>query len=254
MRKYFQAAFWIITFIILTISFGSSYGGYAQSFFFVSFLFPVILGTSIFVNSFLVPRYLLQRRYFRFAQYSLYALVFSVYLEILVITLSLSVFSDFQYDRMNPKTTDILLLTLIMYVLVFASTIGVLLQEYFRGQDRNVEMEEEQEKLKKGHLVFKSDRKNVTMEFGAITYIESVGNNIRIHLKTGKSIMTKETLGAIEERLPGTFIRIHRSIVINRDHITSFSRELVQINDIELPISRKYKASALAGLNNLGVD
>lgn len=245
MRYYYQIVYWIITFVILTLTFGRSYGGYAHSFYFVTFLFPVILGTSLFFNSFLVPKFLLEKKYFLFIQYSLYTLIFSVYLEILVLTLSLVVFAQYQYDQLNPKTTDIVFLTVIMYLLVFVNTIVLLLQEYFRGQDRNQALESEHDKLKKGYLTVKSDRKSINVDYGTIAYIESVGNYVKINSDSGKPIMTKEKISVIEEKLPGNFLRIHRSIVVNIDQISSFNREWVNINDLELPISRKYKESAL---------
>ena len=249
MGRFFQIAFWIVSFIILTLAFGRSYGGYAQSFYFVTFLFPVILGTSVLFNSFLVPRFLLQKKYFKFIQYSLYTLIFSVYLEILVLTLSLIVSANYRYDQLNPKTTDIVFLTLIMYFFVFANTIVLLLREFFQGQDRNIVLETEQEKLKKGHLLVKYERKNKNLEFGTIRYIESVGNYVKINPVSGKPIMTKEKISTIENKLPGNFIRIHRSILVNADQVTSFSREWVNMGDLELPISRKYKEAALNKLN-----
>jgi hypothetical protein len=245
MRKHYQIAFWIITFVVLTLSFGRPYGGYAQSFYFVTFLFPVILGTSFFYNSFLVPKYLLKKKYFIFIQYSLYTLVFSVYLEILVLTLSLIVFANYRYDQLNPRTTDIVFLTVVMYFLVFANTVVLLLQEYFIGLDKNNALKTEQEKLKKGCLIVKSERKNINVEFGTILYIESVGNYVKIIPTSGKPIMTKEKISTIEGKLPNTFIRIHRSILVNVDQITSFNKEWVNINDHELPISRKYKEPTL---------
>lgn len=251
MKTQYQVAFWITTFIVLTLSFGRSYGGYAQSFYFVAFLFPVILGTSIFFNSHLIPRYLLKKKYLKFVQFSVYTLIFSVYFEILVITLSLVVFANYQYNQMNPKTTDIVLITVIMYLLVFLNTIVVVLNEYFRGQEKNRELETEQARLKQGHLVVKSDRKNVNIPYGDITYIESVGNYIRIIPASGKPIMTKEKIGTIITKLPHGFLRIHRSIIVNSEHITSHNRECVNIRDTELPISRKYKETALTGLNSI---
>ena len=251
MGRFFQIAFWIVTFIILTLAFGRSYGGYAQSFYFVTFLFPVILGTSVLFNSFLVPRFLLQKKYFKFIQYSLYTLIFSVYLEILVLTLSLVVFANYRYDELNPKTTDIVFLTVIMYFFVFANTIVLLLREFFLGQDRNKVLETEQEKLKKGYLLVKFERKHIHVEFGTIRYIESVGNYVKINPVSGKPIMTKEKISTIENKLPGKFIRIHRSILVNADQITSFNREWVNMDDLELPISRKYKEAALNRLNAL---
>lgn len=248
MRKYYQIVFWIITFVVLTLSFGRSYSGYAQSFYFVTFLFPVILGTCFFFNSFLVPKYLLKKKYFKFILYSLYTLVFSVYLEILVLTLSLIVFANYRYDQLNPKTTDIVFLTVVMYFLVLANTVVLLLQEYFMGQDRNNALTTEQEKLKKGCLIVRSERKNINVEYGSILYIESVGNYVKINLGSGKSVMTKEKISTIEGKLPNTFIRIHRSILVNAEQITSFNREWVHINEHELPISRKYKETALKRL------
>ena len=249
MGRFFQIAFWIVTFIILTLAFGRSYGGYAQSFYFVTFLFPVILGTSVLFNSFLVPRFLLQKLYFKFIQYSLYTLIFSVYLEILVLTLSLVVFANYRYDQLNPKTTDIVFLTVIMYFFVFANTIVLLLREFFLGQERNIVLETEQEKLKKGYLLVKFERKNINVEFRTIRYIESVGNYVKINPVSGKPIMTKEKISTIENKLPGNFIRIHRSILVNADQVTSFNREWVNMDDLELPISRKYKEAALNRLN-----
>lgn len=250
MGKYFQAAFWIIIFIALSLAFGRSYGGYAQSFYFVSFLFPVILGTSVFFNSYLVPKYLLRKKYFRFFQYSLYTLVFSVYFEILVLTLSLAVFANYRYDQLNPKTTDLVFLTMIMYFLVFVNTILLLLQEYFRGQDKNREMEKEQERLKRGCLIITSERKHVSIPYGTLVYMESVGNYVKIHLASGKPLMTKERISILEEELPGSFLRIHRSILVNREWVSSFNRESVYIHDLELPISRKYKEAAMKWLGS----
>jgi len=245
MRKYYQIAFWITMFGVLTLSFGRSYGGYAQSFYFVTFLFPVILGTSVFFNSFLIPKYLLRKKYFRFILYTIYTLIFSVYFEILVLTLSLVVFANYRYDQLNPKTTDIVFLTVIMYFLVLVNTIILLLQEYFRGQDKTNALEAENDKVNKGHLTVKSERKSMNIDYRKIVYIESVGNYVKINHNSGKPIMTRERISAIEERLPNSFVRIHRSIIVNVNQITSFSREWVSINDLELPISRKYKDAAL---------
>ncbi|MEZ5071241.1 MAG: LytTR family transcriptional regulator DNA-binding domain-containing protein [Bacteroidales bacterium] len=252
MSRSLHFVFWGITFLALTLSFGPSYGGYAQSFFFVCFLFPVIVGTSVVFNAVLVPRFLLQRKYGRFALYSVYALVFSVYLEILVMTLALVVFANYQYERMNPKTTDLLFLTVVMYLLVFANTIAFLLQAYFQGQRTVETLRTKQENRRRGVLIVKSQRRNISLDHQAIRYVESVGNYVRIHVSPGQPVLTKEKLGVLEERLPDSFLRIHRSIVVNRDHVSSFNRETVQLGDLELPVSRKFKDAAMECLMDPG--
>lgn len=248
MKRYFDIIFWVITFIALIFAFGDSYGGFSRSFYFVSFLFPVILGTSVFFNQVLVREYLLKKRYYKFSIYFVYTLVISVYLEILVITGSLVIIANYQYYNLNPKTKDIVFLTIVMYFLVFLNTIFLLVKLYFQHQRFNQELKEEHDKLKAGYLVIKHDRKNLNIQYGMILYIEGVGNYSKFYLSESEPISTKETIGSIEKRLPDTFIRIHRSIIVSRVCITSFDRESVFIDDIELPISRKYKEVVIGSL------
>ena len=249
MRRFYHTIFWILTFVILTFTFKGSYGGLAQSFFFVSFLFPVVVGTSYLLTSWLVPRYLLKKVYFKFALYFIYTLVFSVYLEMLVMTLSLIIFANFQYSELNPKTTDIVFLTVVLYFFVFLNTIMFLIREYFRGEEKRKLLEKEKDLNIKGYLLVRSERKNRRIMFDTIMYMESLGNYVRIISSSGENILTKEKLSSLTERLPETFIRIHRSIVVNRDKIKTFNRELVTINSVELPISRKYKNEVIAVLS-----
>ena len=252
MRRLYHSIFWILTFVILTLTFGRSYGGLAKSFYFVAFLFPIVVGTSYLVTSYLVPRFLLKRAYFKFVLYFIYTLVFSVYLEMLVMTLSLIVFANFQYSELNPKTTDIVFLTVVLYFFVFLNTIIFLIQEYFRVQEKQLELDTENEKLTRGSLVVRSERKNSNIPYDQIEYLESLGNYARIGTSGGEAVLTREKISSLEERLPGGFLRIHRSILVNREKIQSFNRELITVNDVELPLSRKYKEEVLRDLFGQG--
>ena len=52
-----------------------------------------------------------------------------------------------------------------------------------------------------------------------IEWIESEGNYVRLHL-SGKAYLVRETMSAIETRVdPARFTRIHRSAIVNVDHI-----------------------------------
>lgn len=249
MRRFYHTIFWILSFVILTLTFRGSYGGIAQSFFFVSFLFPVVVGTSYLVTAFLVPRFLLKKDYFRFVLYFIYTLVFSVYLEMLVMTLSLVIFANFHYSDLNPKTTDIVFLTVVLYFFVFLYTIIYLLQAYFRGEERQMELQTEKEKLEKGYLTVRSQRKNHNVFHQDIVYVESLGNYVRIFITSGEEILTKEKISSLKERLPDNFVRIHRSILVNRHKVRSYSRESITLDETELPISRKYKEQVMGILD-----
>ena len=166
----------------------------------------------------------------------------------LVMTLSLIVFANFEYSELNPKTTDIVFLTVMLYFFVFLNTIVFLIQEYFRGEERQLELETEKEKLTRGYLVVRSERKNSNIPYDHIEYLESLGNYARIVISGGEPVLTREKISSLEERLPGGFLRIHRSIIVNREKIQSFNRELITVNAVELPLSRKYKEEVLRDL------
>ena len=95
-------------------------------------------------------------------------------------------------------------------------------------------------------MFVRSDRIMVKIDFNAIIYIESYSDYIKIHL-VNKTIVTRETISAIEAKLPrDVFIRIHRSYIISIANITSFTNEQIVIADKSLPISRSYKQHVLS--------
>ncbi len=94
-------------------------------------------------------------------------------------------------------------------------------------------------------MFVRSDRIMVKIDFNDIIYIESYSDYIKINL-SNKTIVTRETISAIEAKLPKNFfIRIHRSYIISIKHITSFTNEQVIILKKSLPISRSYKSKVL---------
>lgn len=97
-------------------------------------------------------------------------------------------------------------------------------------------------------MFVRSDRIMVKIDFNTIIYIESYSDYIKIHLKD-KTIVTRETITAIEAKLPKLmFLRIHRSYIISISNITSFTNEQITINNTSLPISRGYKQQVISCL------
>ena len=98
-------------------------------------------------------------------------------------------------------------------------------------------------------MFVRSERIMVKIDFNYIIFVESYSDYIKINLHN-KTIVTRETISAIEAKLPKkSFIRIHRSYIISIKHITSFTNEQVIILKKSLPISRSYKSKVLQLLN-----
>ena len=78
-----------------------------------------------------------------------------------------------------------------------------------------------------------------------IRYIQSDGNYVKIFLSdsTRAPMMERMTLKECEEQLPGEImLRIHRSTIVNIQHASHVSNEMLYLKDnTELKISRRYK-------------
>lgn len=100
-------------------------------------------------------------------------------------------------------------------------------------------------------LLLKSEYKNVMLSVDTILYIESIDNYVRVHLADGSSVLSKISLRSIGEQLPqGEFVRIHRSFVVPRSRIASFTSSEVTLAGAgkSLPIGKKYAEEVMAFL------
>jgi DNA-binding LytR/AlgR family response regulator len=93
----------------------------------------------------------------------------------------------------------------------------------------------------KAYLFFNVNKRMVKVFLDEILYIESLKEYIRI-TTPNKSILTKFQLNQIEELLTRhQFLRIHRSFIVAKNKIETFSATDVEIGSKHLPIGRNYK-------------
>lgn len=89
--------------------------------------------------------------------------------------------------------------------------------------------------------------------FSNILYIEASGSYCNIYLQTGSKITVAYTLADTKQHLSDDFfIRVHRSFIINKTHITAYIGNVFYIGERMIPIGRQYKKEALSHLNILG--
>ncbi|RLD51353.1 MAG: hypothetical protein DRI97_15820 [Bacteroidetes bacterium] len=249
MKTWHHIVFWIIVYGLLTVIFTDRFGGRMEAFYYVSLLLPVIMGTSYFFNYFLVPRYLFKRRFVQFGLYSIYMLVVSVCLEMIAAILALLLIVFYGINENAVLFTDVFSMAGILYFIVLFTSFVLLLKHYFVDQRAIVELEEKQAQLDQGYFTIRSNRQTAKVRFDDLLYIESLGDYIEIHLQDGSEVSSKEKISHMERTLPDGFMRIHRSFIVNRAKISSFSREYVMMGEKELPISRSYKQEVVRKLN-----
>ena len=92
-------------------------------------------------------------------------------------------------------------------------------------------------------IFIKTDYKVIKIAISDIRYIEGMSEYLKIHLEgQPKPVVTLLSMKKMEENLPSTFMRIHRSYIINLKKIQEVNKNRV-IMDTEtyLPIGDNYK-------------
>ena len=73
---------------------------------------------------------------------------------------------------------------------------------------------------------------------GAIGYVESDRRKVRIHMGS-KVLETYATLSGMEAALPASFVRCHKSFLVNMDHIAEFRKDCIALHSGEtVPMSQ----------------
>ena len=240
-------AYGVVVVLVLTVVFGRSWGNNIAAFYFISMLLPIVLGTSYFFNYYLVPGYLLKRKYLKFILYTLYTAIVSVYLEMIVLMFSFIYLGNFNFSNLGPNTSDTILLAVILYLLVFVGVLLIMLRQVRDHRLLIQELMAEKSKMKDPFLEIMSNRKLARIPYQEIIYIESFSDYIRVNTLKDQ-ITSKEKISNLAERLPETFIRIHRSFIINKEKIRSLSYDEVTVEEVSLNIGRSYRKAVKEAL------
>lgn len=96
----------------------------------------------------------------------------------------------------------------------------------------------------KEFLFLKSEYKIRRINFNDILYIEGMKDYVKVYIKNEfHPILSLNTLKTIEAKLPDTkFMRVHRSFIVNLDHVQTIERSRIIFGKKYIPISDQYKA------------
>lgn len=100
----------------------------------------------------------------------------------------------------------------------------------------------------------KADKKMVKIHFDDILYVEGLKDYVIIKQNDSR-VIALQTMKSLESKLPSdTFMRIHRSYIINLDKIEAVFGSMVEImeggNKKNIPIGKNYKDALLELINS----
>lgn len=97
----------------------------------------------------------------------------------------------------------------------------------------------------KAVLYIKDGKKWIPVKIADIYYIRSESNYVSLHTAAGK-VMSLSNMKDLEDELPEQFMRVHRSYIINKNHISYITAEEVAVAGENIPVSTKYRTKVRA--------
>jgi len=111
-------------------------------------------------------------------------------------------------------------------------------KEYFKIKQTSDVAETD---LESEFIFVKANQKLVKLAYNEIFYVEAFADYVKIFL-ADKKIVTLQTMKNMEKKLPAEFFsRVHRSFIVNRHHVESFSTTVCEVNGVKIPIGKNYK-------------
>ncbi|NOY36288.1 MAG: response regulator transcription factor [Chlorobi bacterium] len=92
----------------------------------------------------------------------------------------------------------------------------------------------------KDHLFIKSDKKHHKINFNDLLFIESMGDYCKF-ITRGRTYLSYITLKKLLELLPESFIRVHKSFIVQFDKIDMIEGNMIKIIDHSIPIGYSYR-------------
>ena len=128
-------------------------------------------------------------------------------------------------------------------IFLLAMLLLIIVGDYFVGRMIEERLPEAEESI-----TFTSDRQPVTLQRQEILYVESCDTETWIYATEGRKYRNKRPISAWANLLGKDFLRIHRSYLVRISACQGREGENIVLDDLRLPVSRKYKAEVQAVL------
>lgn len=228
-----HSIFWLGYFIMFGFIWAKD-GNYRDSYYLEFVLLPIRIGAVYITLYWLMPRYLLQEKFWG---------MLSAYI---IMLLSASVvqrlFTYFFYDQQ----TSIDLAVLFAPDAILRSAVLINTTVLFLGAVKLLWLyleERRKNESARPHLIeVKSEKRIYRIDPSEIVFIEGLGNYVTYHLQSGQKIIRYASMKEALSELGHAFTRIHKSFIINKTHIKSYNQENVEMPDERfIPIGNSYK-------------
>ncbi|MEM6768523.1 MAG: LytTR family DNA-binding domain-containing protein [Bacteroidota bacterium] len=222
--------FWLAYFICFGLVWSKN-GNYYDSFLLEFVLLPIRI-TAVYLTIYvLLPQSLLKKKYLRFlVQYGILMLVLGL--------LQRTISHYFYEGNMVGTFSELLSIWPVIRSIVLINS-TVLFVSAFKILNLYLEEKEKNMLLTASPLIeIKADKRIFRLQPDQILFIEGMGNYVVYHTTDGQKLTRYASLKQALGELPSHFLRIHKSYIVNKEHIQSYNAEDVQIGKVFLPIGK----------------
>ncbi|MEM9362900.1 MAG: LytTR family transcriptional regulator DNA-binding domain-containing protein [Bacteroidota bacterium] len=230
--------FWVTYYVLFGLIWVKE-EGYLASFYLEFVLMPIRILAVYFTIYFLLPKYLMKKRY----------LAFIIGYGIMLLTGGIlqRVFIHLFYENLllNDSSSGLFNLMMLVRAVVLINTTVLLIlaikifQLWVKESEKNQNMESE-------ILEIRSSRRTHRVPTQEILFIEGLGNYVTYHLADKSKITSYGTIKATLEQLPKNFTRVHKSYVINKYHIKSYDTMTIDVSNNSIPRGKSVPDDVLA--------
>ena len=193
--------------------------------YFNAFVLAILLLPGAVLLAFLIDRFRTETGWRKWLHMG-YALLISLYVEWMGLIVAYWFLFELQLERIPKLMVNPVFLWLWMLFFVF-------LRDRLFGAGK--------EPFERPELFeITSERKKVRINLQEVLFIESADEICTIHLE-GTTLKTRERISQLALRLPPTFLRTHRSFIVNTAAVSGQAKNTVLVGQQEIPVSRKYK-------------
>lgn len=218
-----HAFLWILYYISFGIIWTES-GDYKSSFFREFILLPIRIFCVYFTVLYLLPNYLLKKKFDRFLSYYIITLLLTSILQRIFIYFFIDDFNVVEIDEIFKVSSIFRAVILINSTVILVLSIYIL-KHYFKLNKRVLDFEEKKPLV----LQLKSNKRIYNINENDVIHIEGLGNYVKYYLKDDSSILVYGSLKQTLKSLSNNFIRIHKSHIINKNYIKSYSNDNIEL-------------------------
>ena len=178
----------------------------------------------------LIPRYLENERYLKFG---------ISYVQLLLVSGMIQTIITYFYQGMSDSSLTLSALS--RNIVLINSTVVVIGSfKIFKLWQQQQATSKAQSRENSPIIEMKADKRTYRLRTSDILYLESLGNYVTYHLKD-RRLISYTSLNECASRLPENFMRIHKSYIVNRENITSYNSEDIEVGEKRLPIGRAFR-------------